>query len=76
MLTGAPTGVRVNRFFAVLGHRADAYAVNASRRPHPSGRTKDASDFAAFFKAQEGRSYRKVEAKLLPVDVKNIDVID
>ena len=36
---------------------------------------KDATDLAAFFKAQEGKSYSKVEAKVLP-DAKRVDVID
>jgi Caspase domain len=36
---------------------------------------KDATDLAAFFKTQEGKSYGKVEAKALP-DAKRIDVIN
>src|SRR5262249_11703854 len=36
---------------------------------------KDATDLAAFFKGQEGKSYSKVEIKALP-DAKRIDVIN
>jgi hypothetical protein len=36
---------------------------------------KDATDLAAFFKGQEGKSYLKVEAKVL-TDVKRLDVIE
>jgi WD40 repeat protein len=36
---------------------------------------KDARDLAAFFKSQEGRSYSRVEAKVLP-DGKRADVLD
>ena len=36
---------------------------------------KDAADLAAFFKSQEGKSYSKVDAKVLPRDAKRADVI-
>jgi hypothetical protein len=36
---------------------------------------KDATDLAAFFKAQEGKTYLKVDARLLP-DAKRADVLE